>query len=337
MKKVFAAFAASAVAVSMLAFAGCGDTTADDGAIKGNYTEKTPEQITEIVDKIDTDKIFDSNKTTMAIKVDLAGGYNMADMMSADGSIKFDYKLNASETGFAGMGSVELNGKITNATAGGKQEDSISFNGTAYNNTEWIYAAAGEDKAKINLQELMGAFEEDKTPEITPNPMAFLTADEEESFNIMTILAMAQQFDVKVTIDDKDGYKFKLSACEETVWKGLLAFGADAGITEEAVAAMKESITFNTFKFDVYFALDAQGAFSAASVVMDIDFNMPVPTTEPEAYAADAAVPTIAVKVKGSIAVSLSNETVTVPDSVTGDTAYVDMTDTVVGMIKGAM
>ena len=84
MKKKFAAFAASAVAVSMLAFAGCGATT-DEGAgiIPGNYKEKSSEELTAIINAIDTDKVFgDATALNLGVKTDLSASMDLAGMSS---------------------------------------------------------------------------------------------------------------------------------------------------------------------------------------------------------------------------------------------------------------
>ena len=50
---------------------------------------------------------------------------------------------------------------------------------------------------------------------------------------------------------------------------------------------------------------------------------------------AEAAAPALSIKVKGYAEIYMHNDAVTVPDTVTGDASYVDMTDALIEMIKG--
>lgn len=324
MKKVISALAVSAVAVSMLAFTGCGEKT-DEGAIKGNYQEKTPEQLTAIINNIDAEKIFDSNAVNMGVRANFSGTTDTADFSSSSFTVGLDFKVSASESGLGGQGSVSLK---SSQTSGGHTVSS-EFSGTAYTNTEFVYAASGDDKIKINLVELIDALQ----PNVEEKPLpSFYAAS--DAISIADMLAMAQQFGIKITVDDSKGVKFKLSATEETVWKIAEFVMAEGGETSVSIEQLKQLITFNAFKFDLYFALDADGKFNAASIVTNVDVSMPMPENGADVA---APVPTLSVKIKGSLEIFTHNDTVTVPDTVTGDATYVDMTDTVINMIKNMM
>ncbi len=325
MKKKFAAFAASAVAVSMLAFAGCG-ATADNGAgtIPGNYKEKSPEELATIVNDIDTDKIFgDSTALNLGVKTDLSASMDLAGMSSTSFSLGLDYKMSVSETGIGGQGSVNMK----NSQTSGGQSTNSEFEGTVYHGGDFVYAASGEDKIKINMSELIAAFAPGGNDEII-TPTSFYEA--QDAVSVAEVLALMQQFGVKITVDDSKGVKFKMSVTEDTIWK---IAGTEGGDIADQIAQLKESITFNKFKFDLYFALDENGAFSAASFVTDIDVSMPMPAGG--SPMAEAAAPALSIKVKGYAEIYMHNDAVTVPDTVTGDASYVDMTDALIEMIKG--
>ena len=338
MKKLAVAFAASAVAVSMLAFAGCGEPQPDKGAIKGNYEEKTPEQTTEILGNVNTDKIFndETDAVNIGINVDLNGAFNYGEMLNANGALKLDYKMSASADSLAGTGTMALNASFMSMFSGEKQEQKIDFSGTASNDAQWIYAASDDNKIKINLEDIANII--GNNDGIIISPASFYEA--EDAINVSQILAMAQQFGVKIAIDNSEGVKIKMSVTEETVWKVIETVGAEEGLTGEMITRIKGFVTFNSFKFDVYFAIDSEGAFSGASVVMDIDvkvdgniLSMFAPGS-PSPTAQGVKVPDITAKVNGYVEIYAHNETVNI-DSVTGDTSYIDMTDTVIGMIKG--
>lgn len=326
MKKKFAAFAASAVAVSMLAFAGCG-ATADNGAgtIPGNYKEKSPEELATIVNDIDADKIFgDSTSLNLGVKTDLSASMDLAGMSSTSFSIGLDYKMSASEAGINGQGSINFKSSETS----GEQSESNEFSGTVYHGGDFVYAASGEEKIKINMSELIAAFMPGGNDEII-TPTSFYEA--QDAVSVAEVLAIMQQFGVKITVDDSKGVKFKMSITEETIWKIAETEGGD---NADQIAQLKELVTFNKFKFDLYFALDENGAFSAASFVTDIDATMNLGGAGSAPMAA-AEAPALSIKVKGYAEIYTHNDTVTVPDTVTGDASYVDMTDALIEMIKG--
>lgn len=357
MKKVFAALAASAVAVATFAFAGCGDgdSNSGDGVIKGNYEEKTPEQVTEIIDGIELDKIFGNEENPVAdmnagLKADISASFAMGEYISASGSIKLDYKeaIDA-ESGPVGIGSATVKAEYKNNTVSPAQNMSVNVTGKVYNSNEYLYGEASGTvpgvelgngvKAKINLSELVAAIGGNADD---PAPVAFYAAN--DVMSVSGLLAMAQQFGVKVAIDDADGVKIKLSVTEETVWKIAAAAGADAGIDETKLTEIKELITFNTFKFDVYFAIDKDGKFAGASAVIDISATadpsliLAGGAGNPTPTAAQAAtqIPDVTVKIKGSIELYTHSDKVEIPASVTSDAAYVDMTDTVIDIVKNA-
>lgn len=341
MKKALALLAASAVSVSMFAFAGCGsDDKTDAGAIPGNYEEKTPEELQQIINNIDSDKIFGGNtdNTTpaapatvnMGVKVDLSGGFAMGDVLTSTESIKMDYKMSANEETAVGAGTVAVKANYMSMMSGTKQEQAIDFSGNVYNDTQWVYAASGNDKVKINMETLIaaigGAGGDDKV-----SPASYYKA--ESGVNIASVLAMAKVLNIAVTVDDSNGLKIKLSASEETIWSALSLAADEIKISVAQITAIKSMVTFNSFKFDTYFALDKEGAFAGASVVMDIDATLDASFIADMMAESAAPAMLVTAQVKGSVELYVHNETVTVPDTVT-DGNYADKTEDVLAMIS---
>lgn len=342
MKKIIAAFAASAVAVSMLAFTGCGESENKKPVAGENFEEKTPEQITEIVDNIDTDKIFGDDGTddalNMGIKGNLKGAFNMGALTSASGSIVFDFK----ESADVGAGTATLNAIYRTPTM--KEAAGIDVNGALYSDSSWVYASASGTiagietganglKAKVNLEDLAKALE-NLDPDIGgiggSSPASYYEA--ENAVDVSQMLALAQKLGVKISVDNTDGVKFKLSVTEETIWTALSTVSSEGGeLTSEQIAAIKAAVKFNAFAFDVYFSLDADGKFAGARADMDIDVSFPASLIS-DTLAEQESVP-VSVKLKGNIELYVHTETVEIPAEVKTDATYTDQTQYLIGLI----
>ena len=343
MKKVFALLAAGAVSMSMLAFAGCGDSS--DGVINGNYTEKTPEELEEIVDGIDEDKIFGGNEDgtpnlNLGLKVNLSGSFSMGDTMSGSVSTDLNFKLASNENGFVGTGSGSLKTSYTTSVEDVTMKTSAEYKGTAYLENYIAYlgatgssttSAAGQSqehkidqKIKINLLEVIENVGGNDGSVDVPSL-------DDSDLSLSDLLALAQQYGVKVTVDDKDGVKFKLSATEDTVWALVETF-TSVSLTEEGLAAIKESVTFNKFQFDLYFALDKDGAFSGTSAVVDIDVKVDT-SLFGMLFEESSEAPVLSVAVKGSVEIYTHNDKVSVPSGLAEDEKYFDYTDMIFDLI----
>lgn len=191
MKKVLAVLAASAVSVSMFAFAGCGDdknnNNTPSGAIEGNYEEKTPDEMGGIIDdffgsKDDGagDNTGDNTETPEAvsggigIKINLSESAYVEGIFDMSSSIKADFKEKITETGFVGAGTatVKANVKAMDFTQAGApvsnemtDKVSIDVSGTAYNDSTYIYGGASGSFGMVN--ENTGLYETKTIPEGT--------------------------------------------------------------------------------------------------------------------------------------------------------------------------
>ena len=338
MKKVFALLAAGAVSMSMLAFAGCGDSS--DGVIKGDYTEKTPEELESIIDGIDEDKIFGGNEEgapnlNLGLKVNLSGSYSMGDMMSGSVSTDLNFKLASNENGFVGTGSGSLKTSSTTSVEDVTMKTSAEYKGTAYLENYIAYlgatgtsttSAAGQNqkqeidqKIKINLLEVIENIGGNDGSVDAPSP-------DDSNLSVSDLLALAQQYGVKVTVDDKNGVKFKLSATEDTVWAVAGSF------LDGDLADIKEAVTINKFQFDLYFALDKDGAFSGASTVFDIDVKVDS-SLFGMLFEESGEAPVLSVAVKGSVEIYTHKDKVSVPSGLAEDDKYFDYTDMILGLI----
>lgn len=347
MKKVLAALAASAVAVSMLAFAGCGDKE-DNGSIKGDYVEKTPEQMEEIIDKIDPDKVFSEDIAGFGLKVNLEAGASMGSDLNFSGKVNAEYKYLMSESGIAGSGNatVKFNYNGYGEKWDDESEDYVSvpvsysgdLKGTLYNDSQYAYGTVtgkfngndlknedGSDmKAKVNFMELIGSV----TGSGSVSGVSSLLEGAPEGMDIATLLQMADTFGIKVTVDDSNGIKFKLSASQETVW-AVVAFAAGDKLSADMLTVIQSKVTFNKFQFDAYLSLDKDGVFSAASVVVDIDAKVSKELLNSEAD--------LSVNAKGSIELTVNTASVTLPAGIATDESYFDATDFVADMLEDMM
>lgn len=380
MKKVIAVLAASAVAVSMFAFAGCKDNDdkkTDSGAIPGDYVEKTPDEMGGILDDFfgnqggDETPVIPATSSGMGIKVKLNESLYCEGLMDITSSVSAEFKEKITETGFVGAGSATVKAHVKSmdfntdgsaASTAMTDKYAIDVTATAYNDSSFIYGGATGSvgtvsqttgkfetmtlpegmKAKLNLVKLMEALGGGSTgPEIsTPASAIFETND---AFDMAALLAMADQFSVKISADLSDGMKIKISATEETIWKIATVAFIEQGATEaEAsakVAKIKGYVSVNKFTLDVYAAFDSSKTLTAASVVIDCDVKadmkimnefMPNGT----AAVADQKLPDISMKVAGSVEIYSHNDNVELPANIATDASYADKTDDLIELIS---
>ena len=380
MKKVIAVLAASAVAVSMFAFAGCKDNDdkkTDSGAIPGDYVEKTPDEMGDILDDFfgnqggDETPVIPATSSGMGIKVKLNESLYCEGLMDMASSVSAEFKEKITETGFVGAGSATVKAHVKSmdfntdgsaASTAMTDKYAIDVTATAYNDSSFIYGGATGSvgtvsqttgkfetmtlpegmKAKLNLVKLMEALGGGSTgPEIsTPASAVFETND---AFDMAALLAMADQFSVKISADLSDGMKIKISATDETIWKIATVAFIEQGATEaEAsakVAKIKGYVSVNKFTLDVYAAFDSSKTLTAASVVIDCDVKadmkimnefMPNGT----AAVADQKLPDISMKVAGSVEIYSHNDNVELPANIATDASYADKTDDLIELIS---
>ena len=380
MKKVIAVLAASAVAVSMFAFAGCKDNDdkkTDSGAIPGDYVEKTPDEMGGILDDFfgnqggDETPVIPATSSGMGIKVKLNESLYCEGLMDMASSVSAEFKEKITETGFVGAGSATVKAHVKSmdfntdgsaASTAMTDKYAIDVTATAYNDSSFIYGGATGSvgtvsqttgkfetmtlpegmKAKLNLVKLMEALGGGSTgPEIsTPASAIFETND---AFDMAALLAMADQFSVKISADLSDGMKIKISATDETIWKIATVAFIEQGATEaEAsakVAKIKGYVSVNKFTLDVYAAFDSSKTLTAASVVIDCDVKadmkimnefMPNGT----AAVADQQLPDISMKVAGSVEIYSHNDNVELPANIATDASYADKTDDLIELIS---
>lgn len=380
MKKVIAVLAASAVAVSMFAFAGCKDNDdkkTDSGAIPGDYVEKTPDEMGDILDDFfgnqggDETPVIPATSSGMGIKVKLNESLYCEGLMDMTSSVSAEFKEKITETGFVRAGSATVKAHVKSmdfntdgsaASTAMTDKYAIDVTATAYNDSSFIYGGATGSvgtvsqttgkfetmtlpegmKAKLNLVKLMEALGGGSTgPEIsTPASAIFETND---AFDMAALLAMADQFSVKISADLSDGMKIKISATEETIWKIATVAFIEQGATEaEAsakVAKIKGYVSVNKFTLDVYAAFDSSKTLTAASVVIDCDVKadmkimnefMPNGT----AAVADQKLPDISMKVAGSVEIYSHNDNVELPANIATDASYADKTDDLIELIS---
>ena len=313
----------------MLAFAGCSNKI-EEGTISGSYEEKTPEQIEEIIDNIDGDKVFSEDIKGLGLKASLSGSYSMGEIMSGNLSADLSFMLATGDEGeVTGSGTASLKSEMSkdgqtsssNFSANGYLEDWY-FYGEAKGNTSVTSESGKTDtdidrKAKVNLLDILS-----------------IVGDidySENDLSVSDLLSKAPEFGVTVAVDDRDGVKFKLSATQDTVWALLSAFGED--MTEESLESIKQAVTFNAFKFDLYFALDKDGEFSRASAVIDIDVTVNSSLLE-GMFDDDEQLTDFTATVKGSVEIYVHEDAVKVPEGLATDEDYYDCTEMLAEIIK---
>lgn len=329
---------------------GSGSGNTDNDGIK-------PAQLIAILSKIDKDKLF-GDTVNLGFIVDLESSIDQGEYLSANSSIDLEYKMSVSRENntMAGYGE----GTIKADYEDEKGPTSIDLDGAFYNDTEYVYAYADgtamghtlteKDKVKINIAEIMEYFSEDDDY-LSPSTSTFeADTSDEQSSSVLWLIYLLMNYEemgVKITADTTDGIELKISLSEDTVWAAIdMALSSNEAETQEDegegdlapaldVETIKEYVTFNNFLFDVYFAIDSDGAFESAKVEMDID-------VEAEGALLDLLMtnsgnPDMKATVKGTVDIYTIDETITVPDEVTESEEYYDCTQTLIEMIESML
>ena len=347
MKRIFVSLASLAVSASMLTFAGCGDKPGD-GVIEGNYTEKTPEEIEGIIDNIDGDKVFGGEdgepNLNLGLKVNLSGGYSMGEITSGSISTQLDLKLASNENNIVGAGSATLSYDSSSSAEGDSMQSSAEYKGTAYLENFVVYAEATgtssasaegqnreqkiDKKIKLDLLKIFSYLEESDFSLSLP----FTVRDSsvcDRGISVSGLLEKADEYGIKVAVDDKDGVKFKLSATEDTVW----AVASTMLGEETSLDTIKKGVSINKFQFDLYFALDKNDAFSGAGAVVDIDVVIDSSLFANFMDSEDEQLPLLAIDLKGTVEVFTHSDKVSVPADLATDESYYDGTDMIIELI----
>ena len=365
MKKIFASLAATAMALTMCAFVGCGDsedkkddnnkdnnvgTINPDGSIPGNYEDVKEEDLAQIIAGIKPEKLF-ANGVNLGLLVDLSGSIDTGIYGSASGSLKAEYKLAAGVAGIAGHGTASLKADYNIIEDGETLKDSINVKGEVWHDMEYVYAIADgkapfmeqdEYKAKIDIMQVINAMNGEGSEQFA---MPYSSAPNEEgSFTITSgpslediaeMLEMAHKYGVTVKADTSNGVALKISASVNTVW-AIVENMIDGELTSSQFTEIKKAVTVNKFQLDLYLSIDKNGAFHASSVVVDVDVKVDVAKINAVIGGETEDVPLVTLKLKGSVKVSTHNEKISIPSSVKNDTYY-DATQDVIDMIEGEM
>lgn len=168
MKKVIAVLAASAVAVSMFAFAGCKDNDdkkTDSGAIPGDYVEKTPDEMGDILDDFfgnqggDETPVIPATSSGMGIKVKLNESLYCEGLMDMTSSVSAEFKEKITDTGFVGAGSATVKAHVKSmdfntdgsaVSTAMTDKYAIDVTATAYNDSSFIYGGATGSVGTVN-------------------------------------------------------------------------------------------------------------------------------------------------------------------------------------------
>lgn len=328
MKKIIAVLASAVLATSAFAFAACGG---NDGVVEGNYTEPTAEQLSTAVAEVETDKVFTA-LSGVELSANLNASYS-ADAASNSASLKLGYKVVFGDEKIAGRGDLSMKSDMTS----GGNKSSSEYSATIYNDASFAYAELkglpatvapdGALKAKLDYMSLIddiigelplaieeGTITSPDTPDTGASDTDVDTSVTEE-FDLEAVLDMLVENKVKVGLDTTDGFKLKISVTEETIWT-LIA----KEMPEAQVTAMKEAVTFNKSVLDIYFALDASGAFKQFSVNIDIDVFGDGSKMGQQGN-------NLTLKAKGYFAVKAFSGDVTLPEGLATDATYLDVTD----------
>ena len=342
----------------------------EDGVIKGDYKELTAEQLLALFTgenkKVDPEKFF-GETVGLGVKAGLEATADNGAEGVATGSLALDYKMSFALDAeknpvVGGYGTAKVKYDYDDPV-NDEYDESYDLLGTLYHDAEVVYASleglkneAGEDedmKIKLNLPELfeglMGLLPGRSGGEKGPDtgdltPALYATAAEDETgdtdsdsegggFTLESVLGMAYALGVKVYADTTDGVKLKVSVTEDTLWS-IVAFVMEEDPAEPSAefTYVQEAITVNKFQFDLYFALDKDGAFAGAGLVAEVDVEAKGELFDELFEAKDSE--DLAVKAKAFVEVYTHKDTVTVPDEVKNDDAYFEGTEFILGMLE---
>ena len=258
MKKVFAALAAAAMALSVCAFTGCdfnsntddnkkpeivnpddnngdgenkGDEENNEGD-KGGYREVTDEELEAIIGGIDTEKLLAEDVTGTVINATLSGEFSMGYFASGSASAEIDTKLSVDEElNTFGTGNATVKAEYFYFEDGNPITQSIDADGKTYFDGQYLYAEAtgsalgtelGDDtKVKLNIARINGVLLGLAAQGPDDGEGGEVGDGLQSYLTLSNMLAMAKEYSINIAVDDSDGIKFKLSATEQTFWTAL--------------------------------------------------------------------------------------------------------------------
>ena len=360
MKKIFSALAAAVMAFTAFAFTGCDvtsstdddtknpgienpDNTADKdaepdndhfGAMEDGNLIKSPEKLAEILEGIDTSKLF-GDKIGLGVSVELKGETDQGRFVKTKGQFSLDYRISADlATGYlAGIGTASIESSLDIMNGYQSESYNVALDCDLYNDADYAYLMFTEDgenhKGKLDINKIANAL---NGSNVTPVSSVFALALDDgygtaDGLDLVTVLQMADEFGITVSADTTDGIKFKISASEQTVWS-LVTLATGDEMPAELYEVLQYATVFNKFTCDLYFAIDGNGAFVAAETVIDVDVVI-----DSNRLAEALKIDTVAEKDSYSLSFSCHakvyahNNTYTVPEDVLNDDGFEDVTD----------
>ena len=140
---------------------------------------------------------------------------------------------------------------------------------------------------------------------------------EAQAFDIATLVAMAKQYGVEVSVDVSNGLKVKAAATANTL-DTLLAMIPE-GDEGTVISQIVNKDNVKNFVVEVYVAFDKNGGFEAFAAKIDVKVQYTGVSTFDSTKQSNNVM-----SVKLTANVKKSTKVVTVPDSVKNDTSYVE-------------
>ena len=349
MKKLLAVFTSLLLLFSFSVFAfGCDkEPSASGGTISGDYKEPTDEELEQVVESLDLNKIFgDPTKEGWKFGASVEADFNVVidyagDQIAVDMGLEYKELIeNKGTEGFAAAGNGSLDGTFK-ADAGIVGEDAVNntVKFKVNNDAEYLYVDASEstgivtegapDKIKVPFSYIMDGLGNLGGDAVKPNPSypVDTLAQEEESsalIDIDQLKAMLEQYGVTMKVDMKGGIKIQLIASAETLKTVVDAILGSAG----APAEVTNAISFSKSVLEVYLSLSEEGEFAAASIKLDVAASVNTggvntPNDSDISTMADTADEQVVnITAKAEININASTDAVTLPDF----SDYVDVT-----------
>ena len=350
MKKLFKVVALSAaLAMGMSTLAACGG---DKGGNKGNGNTGTISGNYKPVDVTDTAQIEKIETEVAKINMNtIVGDMTAANwMFGVDGSIVLDVLVQEDDEYLKANGTVNLGASVkaveetpvigakVNATANVKITEkfaqamdipcALDVNATteAWADMSYIYANA---TVKGVPQELVGSGESTtqsikmkfNTMDIIGDIMGGVegmngeASEEGSAMDIATIIAMAEQYGVDVSVDVSNGLKVKVATTNETLDKILPLLSSVEG--GEMISQIITKDNVKTFKVEIYVAFDKNGGFEALAANVDFKLQYTGQSTFDETKTSNN-VASISLKVN----LKKSTSEIKVPETVANDADY---------------
>ena len=319
--------------------------------MRANYVEVTDEKVEEILENIDVKKLFSEDVKGFGMKGSYFSGYSFGTVLGTSIEGDAQFKIAVGENGLAGIGeaSIELNAVLH------KLKTSYSLSSVSYLDSAYAYTSVGGEynfdlfgithsdavslKAKLNwfniFDYLFGDNSSDSSKAVKPVAKKGRIFEDgvgvEFGVGIFNILTMACDLGFKVYADTSDGIKFKLSASADTVL-GIFDLLAQAVSRTFSPDKIKKAIAVNTFLFDLYFAIDANGVFERAYV--EEETTATIDSSLLDSVPGFDSAPFYTTKTKSSMEIYFHNDTVTVPENIPSDNSYKDNSDGFFKFIK---